>query len=174
MTLPRWVFGVALLGAAACGGAPCEPTPLVGAMTVARARRLAPEIETGVAVSSKRDLGRCPSERPHDPCGAPSCGAIPWPVRVWLVALPDGRVDLPVDPRCEDGFAVTAVDDRASVEGATSEARGEGVLEAAPGLHLLAFAPDGAACARCSAAGRGESCLVEVPPGGVAVRDLVF
>lgn len=160
---------VLLLAAMGCGGDPCPELP--AAMTPARARDLVPGLESGLGVSTSRDLGPCPEELPGAPNCTPVCGVVRRTTWVWVVPV-EGQ-SVPIDPSCPSGFSAADARSMAIAEGSTNE-DGEAAWALEPGLYALLFSTQGDRCARCGAVDGDPGCRVLVESGEITVRSLVF
>lgn len=160
--------GVFAAATAACGGGagPCSDLPLP--MTPARARALLPGLETGLAVTTERNLGTCSDEQLAMCPSERGCGLVRRSMRLWLLPA---EGSWPQAPECGVGALAEDLERRAAVA-ATSSGLGEGVWALEPGGYLLFFARSGTDCGRC-AEGDSASCLVRIESGRVSVRVLV-
>lgn len=168
----------AVLLLAACGDdETCPPVPSPPEpMSAPRARRLAPEIETGLALSTTLIRGDC---RPSsvsapssvDECGRPAspCAVERAPLLVWVV---ETNVSVPIGATCSEGSPVASLA-RLAVRSSTASAAGELVLSLDPGFYSVFLAGEGDRCAPCGLADQAR-CRVEVSPRQVAVRQLVL
>lgn len=164
-----------LLSAGRCGGdcpAPvAEPPP----MTENRARELNPSITTGVALSVTLVTGDC--RAPEAPVESDlACGSAATLCRreraALLVLLVPINTSVPASAECDGAPAVDALRRLGAIE-ATASSAGELVVAAPAGRFTLYVSSDGR-CAVCGLAEEVGTCLVAVPDGGLAVRDVVL
>ncbi|MCA9551492.1 MAG: hypothetical protein KC933_15760 [Myxococcales bacterium] len=165
-----------LVALSACGsgrskadcGIPEDPGP----MSPARAAILAPEISTGLALSTAWIRGDCrprpPDSAPTDDCGDGLCLNSRAALRVLVVPA---DVSVPLAPACAGAPLADALVSAAVVD-AESSPQGELVVELPPGLYSPYLVGRGG-CAPCGDPG-GGACAVLVTDGAVATRDLVL
>lgn len=144
-------------------------------MTEARARVLAPEVDTGLAVSTTSIHGDC-RPRDEDP-SPPRCdgevGALCVRGRAALrVQVVPVNVSVPLSRRCGRGAEAGALAALAAADG-WSSAGGELVLALAAGRYTV-HVSEAEGCAYCGSASSGETCEVDVESGRVSTRDLVL
>jgi hypothetical protein len=149
-------------------------------MTEARARELAPDVSTGLALSTTHVRGDCRpkpvASMPAEGAGAcagvadPDCARERAALRVFVVPV---NVSVPVSEGCGGGFAAGDLAPHAVADRRAS-AGGELVIAVPAGGYRVYLGKDDT-CAACGLDGVGaEACLVEVRAGKVTARDLVF
>ncbi len=158
-----------------CGSDGCPPVDMSGPMTQARASEIAPDVSTGLALSTTFVFGDCRATELGE--GEATCATVANPackrqregLRVLVVPV---NVSVAHAPGCggaraSDVAAVAIVDQPASDSG-------EIVITLPPGGYVVHLARQGESegCTACGADVGG--CLVEVPEPGVAVRDVVL
>lgn len=154
----------------------CPPETLDEPMSEARARSLDPGLTTGLAASTTYVRGDCrpgrPTEDDEDLCGARAdlaCARARAPLRVLLVPV---GTSVPRSARCEGAFSVEALVPLALLDARASPA-GELVARLVAGRYSLFLSADDV-CASCGLGEADSGCVLEVPAGGIAVRELVL
>jgi hypothetical protein len=165
-----------LLVAGSCGEK-CPPVILPSPMTELRAKEIDPNIVEGIALSTTLVRGDCRAIADESEGGStcaaaanPACSRARAPMRVLLVeietSVPYGEDACPGRFRVEDLAPIAALDARASAEG-------ELVAPVGAGRYTLYVSHDDR-CATCGLEESEGACVIEVPRGGLAVRDLVL
>jgi hypothetical protein len=133
---------------------------------------LAPEVTTGLAVSTTRITGDCTGiDLAISDCGAIEnrrCSREREPLQVYVAPV---GTSIPIDDACAPDLAdadVRAV----AVYGGTASGHGELVISLDAGSYTL-LVSDGR-CARCGLGAGAGACVVEVVRDQIAVRDLVL
>lgn len=141
-------------------------------MSVERARMLAPQVETGLALSTTHIFGDCRAgEVPVlDACGKSigACAQERGPLRVLVLPVSQS---VPLDPACPKGASIADLTPRAAFDGRSSEV-GEAVIPLAPGTYSLHLSHDDQ-CASCGVS-QAEGCLFEVRFGEIQIAPLVL
>jgi hypothetical protein len=155
-----------------CGG--CPPIQLPKPMTDLRARELDPSITEGVGLSTTLISGDCRPMVMRQPseCGIdehPRCFNARTSMRVLVVPT---NISIPRSPACSDAFAVADLVPHAVADVRSSDG-GEVAAAVVAGRYAVYVSKDDQ-CAICGLADAGAACLVDVPRGGIAARDLVF
>lgn len=167
-----WVtVGWATLGVLGCGSTPCPPGIELLPMTAGRAMALAPQVETGLAVTTTEIYGDCREKPMSEEAGCPgdeACARVRAGLTVYVAPA---NQSLPNGSSCGKAFEVEGLAPHLVAQ--TPAPQGEVVVTLAPGTYLALLSVDGL-CADCGSFGAGEPCVVEVRRGQVTLRDLVL
>ncbi len=132
---------------------------------------LAPEIETGLAVTTTEIYGDCREKVQSEEVGCPGDEACA-KVRAGLTLyVAPANQSLPNGSSCGDAFEVEGLAPYLVAQAPAPE--GEVVVALAAGTYLALLSVDGV-CADCGSFGAGEPCVVEVRRAEVTLRDLVL
>lgn len=144
-------------------------------MTAARAEALAPEVETGLAVTTTHVYGDCRQATMNmmmTESACPNTQACAKARSGLTLLVAEANRSLPSGSGCGGAFDVAALRPALTGEWPAPES-GELVVALVPGTYQLLVTSDGR-CADCGVVGAGEPCVVTVERGQVTLRDLVL